>query len=208
MAPPPLFHVAAHALPAGEAVRPYTIGWEYSDLLQLAKQALGAGPDATAGLLAGEAWGYVRRYGGDRAAMVLMEAAFERARLLTAPRLPSRLHSVYAWGSLALAERFRAGYRSAGVIHRCALVAGTIVERDAALVVAAFESADLAEASVEDLRRVEEFAIQYWQGSAPMAWPEVLVNGTVVVEAVVDPTDAARSTEWQTGPALISRPSS
>lgn len=64
MDPPPLFHVAACALPAGEAVRPYTIGREYSALLQLAEQALGAGPDAVGSLLTGEAWGYVRRHGG------------------------------------------------------------------------------------------------------------------------------------------------
>lgn len=175
-------------------MRPYGIAWEYPALIQLAGQALEADPDAVRRLLGGEAWDHLRRHGGDRAKMVLMEAAFERARLLTAPQLPSRLDAVYAWGSLALAERFRAGYRTAGVIHRCTLVAGTVVVRDAALVVAAFETPNLADASTDTLSQVEQLAVRYWRASAPMAWPEVLVHGTVVAEAVMEAEDEARPT--------------
>ncbi len=189
-----LFHVANRRLPAGETVRPYSIAREYADLLQLVGQALDAGPDALQTLVASAVWDQVQRHGGDRAAMILMEATFERVRLRTAPQLPSRLDAVYAWRGLDLAERFRAGYRPAGVIHRCALVSGTAVERDAALVVAAFETTDLRVASAEALQRVEEIATRYWQGSAPMAWPEVLVAGTVAVEAVVNTHKEVRPT--------------
>ena len=189
-----LFHVADRALSAGEAVRPYGIAREYPAILRLAVQALEAGPDAVQRLLSGEAWDHLRRHGGDRAEMVLMEAAFERARLLTAPQLPSRLDVVYAWGSLALAERFRAGYRPAGVIHRCTLVAGTTVERDAALVIEAFEAADLTDPSAAHLRQVEELAVRYWRARGSMVWPEVLIHGTVVVKAVIEAGDEARPT--------------
>lgn len=194
MEPSQLFHVANRPLASGEAVHPYEIAREYPALLQLAGQALEAGPDAVRRLLGGEAWGHLRRHGGNRAKMVLMEAAFERARLLTAPQLPSRLDTVYAWGNLALAKRFRAGYRTAGVIHRCTLIAGTVVVRDAALVVAAFETTNLVDASADALCQVEELAVRYWQASAPMAWPEVLIHGTVVAEAVVGAEDEARTT--------------
>ncbi len=194
MEPSQLFHVANRPLAAGEAVRPYGIAREYPALLQLAGQALEADPDAVRRLLGGEAWDHLRRHGGDRAEMVLMEAAFERARLLTAPQMPSRLDAVYAWGSLALAQQFRAGYRPAGVIHRCTLIAGTAVERDAALVVNAFETPSLADASADALLQVEELAVRYWRASAPMAWPEVLIHGTVVAEAVMEAEDEARPT--------------
>ncbi len=189
-----LFHVANHALAVGEAVRPYGIAREYPTLLQFAGQALEAGPAAVQRLLSGEAWNHLRRHGGNRAEMVLMEAAFERARLLTAPQLPSRLDAVYAWGSLALAQQFRAGYRPAGVIHRCTLIAGTAVERDAALVVNAFETPSLADASADALLQVEELAVRYWRASAPMAWPELLIHGTVVVKEVVEAEDEERPT--------------
>jgi hypothetical protein len=126
--------------------------------------------------------------------MVLLEAAFEQARMRTAPRLPSRLDAVYTWRNLGLAERFRAEYRPTGVVHRCALVAGTSLERDGALVVEAFEVTDLVAPSDEDLRRVEVRAARYWRGREPMALPELLVHGTVVVESVVGGGDEVRTT--------------
>lgn len=194
MKPSQLFHVANYALAVGEAVRPHGIAREYPALLQLAGQAIEAGPAAIRRLLRGEAWNHLREHGGDRAEMVLMEAAFERARLLTAPQLPNRLDAVYAWGSVALAERFRAGYRPVRVIHCCTLIAGTAIERDAALMVEAFEAADLADPSAEDLRQVEELAVRYWRARGSMAWPEVLIHGTVVAKAVVEAQDEARPT--------------
>ena len=189
-----LFHVAARAIPAGRTLRPYAVARPYPALLRLADHALGAGPDAVRRLLASEAWERRLGQGGGayRAEMLLLEAIFERARLRAAPRRPSRLGAVFAWGSLALAARYRAAYRPDGVIHRCALVAGTTVERDAALVVEAFEVADLANPSEVDLQRVAERAVRYWRAEAPLALPEVLVRGTVVVEAAVEAGGEAR----------------
>jgi hypothetical protein len=194
MAPSPLFHVAARALPAGRALRPYAVARDYPALVRLAREALDAGPDAVRLLLAGEAWGRLLGQGGHQAEMVLLEAAFERARVRTAPWSPSRLDAVYAWGTFSLADRFRAEYRPTGIIHRCVLVAGTTVERDGALVVEAFEVANLASPSGEDLRRLETRAARYWRAQAPMALPELLVHGTVVVGAVVEGDDVARPT--------------
>jgi hypothetical protein len=187
----PLFHVAARALPVGEALRPYAVAQEYAALLRLAERALEVGPKAVGHLLAGDSWRSLVQEGGYQAEMVLMEAIFERVRGRIAPRAPSRLEAVYAWGNLALARRFRATYRRDGIIHRCALVAGTAVERDGALVVEAFEAADLGYPSADDLRRVEERAVRYWEARAPMAFPELVVRGTVVVEAIVDADEEA-----------------
>ena len=181
-----LFHVAAGPIPAGEVLKPYAVAREYAALVRLAGAALAGGPAAVRRLLAGEAWGGLLRQGDYRAEMVLLEAIFERARLGAAPALPSRLEAVYVWSSLALARRYRAKYRPRGVIHRCALVEGTTVERDGALVVAAFEAADLARPSAADLQRVMERAERYWRADEPMDFPELLVRGAVAVAAVVE----------------------
>jgi hypothetical protein len=65
------------------------------------------------------------------------------------------------------------------------LVAGTAEERDGAVVVEAFETADLADPRPRDLRRVEALAVQYWVAQAPMAFPELLVRGHVRVEGLI-----------------------
>jgi hypothetical protein len=185
---PPLFHVASRPIPAGQALRPYAVARRHPDLFRLADAALAADPDALRSLLAGAAWAALRQQGDHQAEMVLLEAVFERARRALAPHLPSRLEAVYLWGSLALAQRFRAEYRPAGLVHRCALLAGDGVARDGALVVAAYEAADLAAPAEADLRAVAERANRYWAAAAtaPMGMAELLVRGTVVVEGIVD----------------------
>jgi hypothetical protein len=190
---PPLYHVAARPIPAGQALRPYAIARRHPELFRLTDEALAAGPDALRRLLADEAWTALRQQGDHQAEMALLEAVFERTRVELAPRLPSRLEAVYLWGSLALARRYRTAYNPNGTIHRCVFVAGASVERDGALVVEAYESADLTEPSEADLRAVAERAHRYWSAeTAPMSLPELLVRGTVVVEAIEDAdTDAA-----------------
>ena len=105
--------------------------------------------------------------------------------MLTAPGLPSRLEAVYVRGSIALARRHRLADRPTIVIHHCALVDGTTVERDGALVVEAFETADLTNPTADDQRRVAERSERYWWAEGPMDLLEILVHGTVVVETVV-----------------------
>ncbi len=183
----PLFHVGDRAIPPGEALRPYAIARECADVIRLADRALDRGADAVRRFLSGEAWERPWGRGGCRPEMVLLEALFERERRLVTPHSPSRLDAVYAWRSLDLARRFRDEYRPDGVVWRCALVAGTASERDAALVVEAYETANLGRPTAQDLRRVAERAARYWQAQAPMALPEVLVHGTVAAEAIVDP---------------------
>ena len=192
MESPALFHVSAQALPAGQVLRPYAVASEYSSLVRLAVKELGIGPDAIQGLLTGQEWVRLVRRGGYRSEMVLLEAAFEWARLHTTPHLPSRLDAVYVWSSQELAERFRAKYRASGIIHRCTLVDGTTLERDGALVVEAFEAANLSQPSDHDFRQVDELATRYWRAPAPLALPELLVHGTIVVEAIVESSDEPR----------------
>ena len=126
----PLFHVSTQAIAAGQHLRSYTISADHAALIRLAGAALDAGPEAVRKLLAGETFARLQEQGGYQVEMVLLEAVFERGRARSTPQLPSRLESVYVWRTLDLARQFRAAYRPDGIIHRCALVAGTTVERD------------------------------------------------------------------------------
>lgn len=180
-----LFHVSALALPAGTVLRPYAIAHDHRDLIWQAVRAIDEGPHAVTALLGGTAWNRLVSDEEFRAGMVLLEAAFERVRRRIAPALPSRLGVVFAWSTLADAVGYRDVYQPAGIIHSCILVAGRRVERDGTLVVGAFETANLAQPRATDLPRAEEHAVRYWGGQAPMAHPEVLVEGTVVVADIV-----------------------
>lgn len=183
--PVPLYHIAANPIPVGKVLLPYAVGRERAAVLQLAASALWEGSDALARLLAGEAWQRLRGEDGYVAEMVLLEALFERVRVALVPRSPSRLGAVFAWESLDLARRYRTEYQPGGVILRCVLAAGTAEEHDGAILVEAFETADLADPRPQDLRRVEGLAVRYWAGRAPMAFPELLVRGRVRVEGVI-----------------------
>ena len=183
--PVPLYHVSACLIPVGRVLLPYAVGRECATALRLAVSALGEGSEALALLLAGDAWKRLRGEGEHVAEMILLEALFERVRVAVAPRAPSRLNAVFAWRSLGLARRYRADYRPGGVVLRCVLDAGTSEERDGAVVVEAFETADLADPRPRDLRRVEALAVRYWVARAPMAFPELLVRGRVRVEGVI-----------------------
>ena len=180
-----LFHVTDLALPEGTKLRPYAIAQDHRDLLWQVVQAIDEGPDAVATLMAGAAWTRLGSLGESRAGMVLLEATFEWVRMRIAPDLPSRFSAVFAWSTIPDAVRYRDVYQPSGVIHCCSLIAGRSVERDGTLVVDAFEAANLSKPQASDLSRVEERAISYWRGQAPMAQPEILVEGTVVVEGIV-----------------------
>lgn len=181
-----LYHVAATSLPAGQVLRPYAVARDYVVPLRLVEEALSVGSRAVLQLLAGVTWKHVLQHGRYPVEMVVLEAIFERVRMRTAPDLPSRYDAVFAWGTMDLATRYRTEYSPSGVIHRCALVAGTRVERGGALIVEASEVANLMHPQAEDLQWVEDRAAQYWLGRRPMAFPEVLVHGTVVVGGIAD----------------------
>ena len=77
------------------------------------------------------------------------------------------------------------------MIHRCKVISGRTVKRDGALVVEAYETANLANPDLDALHLVEERAVRYWREQPPFAFPEAFVHGTVVVEAHIDPVDAS-----------------
>ena len=194
----PLFHVGIRGLAVGEILRPYAIGDECGALIWRVVRALDGGVDAIREILAGTDGSWPRGPEGCPPEMVLLEAVFERVRTRVAPESPNRLDAVFAWRGLPLARRFRDQYAPDRVVYRCVVVAGTAIERDGGLVVEAYESADLAQPSAEHLRRVEERAARYWRPVPPLAFPEMLVHGTVAVEAVVDPEPADRRGErWR-----------
>src|SRR5829696_1238647 len=84
-------------------------------------------------------------------------------------------------------ERLRgeAEHLPGGVVLRCVLDAGTAEEHDGAVVVEAFETADLTDPRPRDLQRVAVLAERYWVARAPMAFPELLVRGRVRVAGVI-----------------------
>jgi hypothetical protein len=180
-----LFHVTDRTLPKGTVLRPYAIAQDNRDPLDQAVQVIDEGSEAVATLLAGATGSRLISSGESQAGMLFLEAAFERVRLRIAPDLPSRLGVVFAWNTLADAVHYRDAYQRFGVVHRCAMVAGRSVERDGSLVVDAFEEANLAQPQLADLPRAEERAIRYWRGQVPKAHPEVLVEGTMLVEGIV-----------------------
>jgi hypothetical protein len=187
-----VFHVAATPIKVGQAIRPYAISPEALARVGLTRELLSAEQIAhrrliDAALRSNELLAGV--YGGS---MILLEAVFEQARLRTAPALPSRLGAIFAWSTPDLAKWYRTTYRPGGTIHRCTMVSGQSVERDGALIVEAFEVAGLANPAPGDLRLVEEQALRYWHGQALFDFPELIIHGTVVVEAYIDPREVHR----------------
>lgn len=181
----PVFHVSPHPLPAGCVLRPYAIAVSSRAQLHSAVHARASGMETVVRLVRSDQWrgaGSNERYAVQ---MVVLEAAFEWVRLRVAPSLPSRLATVFAWDTIVQARSFRDTYLAEGVIHSCSMLAGRRIRRDGALVVEAYGAADLAYPSLEDLLRLEELAARYWREGDPLQLPEVLVQGTVVVDAIV-----------------------
>jgi hypothetical protein len=179
-----LFHVSAHPIPVGQILRPYALAREHHTLLRQSRSALADGFEAVEHLLDGVLRNLPSTPGRYRPEMVLLEAIFERVRRHVQPEAPSRLEVVFTWSTCSVAERFCAEYCPRAVIHRCALIEGMAVERDGALVVAAFDAFDQPGPLAGRLRGVEERAEQYWRAEGPMVFPEVLVRGIVRVEAI------------------------
>ncbi len=177
-----LFHVARDSIPIGQHLRPYHIRTVYAPLLGAIGEALAAGTDAVARLLASAEWARLAERRAYIPELVLLEAIFERSRVQVAPTLPSRLDAVFGWRTLEVAQEFRTRYRPDGVIYRCAAVGDMATERDGALVAAGI---DLARPLADELRAVERRAIRYWGGRESMALPEVLIEGALIVQEQV-----------------------
>lgn len=181
-----IFHVARAPLAAGVTLRPYALGRDCREAAMELTRTRADGLDAVAGLIESHGWPGCKSAGRYPDPLIVLEAAFEWVRTEVAPELPSRLDAVFAWQTETLAREFRDTYQPGGTIHRCRVVAGRQVTRDGALVVAAYESTGLAEPSVHDLLCLERHAACYWRPEAVLRYPEVLVQGTVVVDAIVD----------------------
>ena len=180
-----LFHVSASPIAPGQAIRPYVLKAELRDALDLVRRALDGDAGARSALLT--ARGYLRRrFRSDPdTQMVLMETVFERVRVELAPTLPGRFESAFCWPTRELAQWFHDRYRPTGVIHRCVLTEGDQVARDSSFVVGGVNlSARLDDA----LRPVEQRATRYWMTDEPLAYPEVLVRGRVIVVEALSAT--------------------
>jgi hypothetical protein len=174
-----LFHVSSRPIGAGQHLRPYHMRRRYGSLLVAANDALTRGADAAARLLASAEWVRLAARREYIPEFVLLETVFERSRAEIAPMLPSRLDAVFGWRTLELARQFRLRYRPDGAIYRCIAQGDAATERDGALVAAGI---NLALPLADELRAVAERATRYWRGEEPMAMPEVLVAGALIVQ--------------------------
>jgi hypothetical protein len=179
-----VFHVGEGTIEAGQALRPYALPEALADAVGLVGRMLDWEARARAALLTDD--GRLRRqYTADpMMQLVFIEAIFERARARVAPTLPSRFASVFLWPTVALAQAFRDRYRPRGVIHRCVLVDGEALPRDASLVAVGM---DLSAVLDDELRAIEERAVRYWSADGPFAYAELLVQGTVTVTEALSP---------------------
>lgn len=174
-----LFHVAKGPIPVGQRLRPYHLRTTYEPLVVAALEALATDTDAVARLLANAEWVRLAARREYLCELILLEAIFERTRTQVAPLLPSRLDTVFGWRTLATAQVFRARYRPDGAIYRCAAVGRAGTARDGALVAAGI---DLARSLAGELGAVEQRAIRYWKGEEPMELPEMLIEGTLIIQ--------------------------
>ncbi len=179
-----LFHVGDGVIAPGRELRKYRLAEDKRDVLELVHLALDGNLEARTTLLTGTGR-LRRRFRSDPTMqLVLIEAIFERVRLRVAPGLPSRFDSVFLWPTLRLAQDFRERYRSHGLIHRCVLVEGDPLSRDASFVAAGM---DLSVPVDDEVRKIEQRAVEYWRADAHISYPEVLVQGIVVVTEVLAP---------------------
>jgi hypothetical protein len=173
-----LFHVGDAAIPIGASLRPNRIGREARELVLRLALAIDGDRNARGELLTPEGWLRPKLRALPDTQLALIEAVFERVRQQVAPASPGRLDAIFLWPGLELANQFRSRYRPTGVVHRCALVAGEVRERDAALVAA---GVDVSAVLDNEARRVAERAAIYWRNPGQPDWPEVLAHGIVVV---------------------------
>ena len=187
-----VYHVGATMIGVGQVIRPYVMGPDTLARQALTRAILLGGPEA-ARHLPDAAW-HVNEIdeGFYSGGMIVLEAVFEWVRLHKAPALPGRLGAVFGWRTPLQARRYRTEYCPGGVIHLCKIMSGHAMERDGALVVEAYEAANLANPRTDALHLVQDHALRYWRGQPPFVFPELIVHGTVVVEAHIDPDDTCR----------------
>jgi hypothetical protein len=159
-----LFHVGEEEIEAGQALRQYALPDDLVDAAGLVGRMLAGDGQARAALMTDE--GCLRQlFASDpRMQLVLIEAVFERVRAGVALSMLSRFETVFVWPTVELAQAFRARYRPRGVIHRCSLVDGDVLMRDASLVAV---PVDLSAVLDNEIRAIEARATatpRYWSG--------------------------------------------
>ena len=117
--------------------------------------------------------------------MVVLEAIFEHTRKKFASYLPSRLDCVFAWPTLEAAKTFREQYIPEGVIHRCFIMQGEVVELDGGLIPPGINLSDLSpEVFSAEFQATQLRAEKYWVAQESPNLPELLVVGNVEVVKV------------------------
>jgi Protein of unknown function (DUF2441) len=114
--------------------------------------------------------------------MVVLEAIFEHTRKKFASNLPSRLDCVFVWPTFELAKEFRGQYMPEGVIHRCCIMQGEVVELDGSLLPPGINLSDLSlELFSAEFRATQLRAEKYWTAQETPILSEFLVVGDVEV---------------------------
>ena len=119
--------------------------------------------------------------------MVVLESIFENERQLINPEFSSRLDSIFAWPTIEVARRFKKDYIPDGVIHRCIVKNGNAIEMCGDLLPPGIDLSNLNERIFS--RQLEATSLRaktYWKQLNKAILPELLIDGTVLVEAIID----------------------
>lgn len=183
-----VYQVSTVPLAAGDQLRPYYLQ-RYADMIEATMAAIAAGEDALCDHCQSDAWlrlplpDEFPALGPEQLTMmIVLEALFELVRRQEAPRLPSRLKSIFSWPERELAHRFREAYVPGGIIHRCVIRSGSALDCDGALLPPGInldQNGPLALAG--EVHRVRQRAERYWRRDHTPEFPELLVSGSVEV---------------------------
>lgn len=119
--------------------------------------------------------------------MVVLESVFEHERQLITPELFSRLDAIFAWPTLEVAQRFKEEYIPKGVIHRCIVESGSMIEMCGDLLPPGIDLSNLnKEIFSEQLKQTAGRARTYWKQLNNPILPELLIKGRVLTESVIN----------------------
>jgi hypothetical protein len=185
-----VFQVGRFPLAPGTLLRPYYMG-KHVDRISEIQAVLASRPTELLRYFSATTWPSAEQLDPELGfssdilkMMAVLEAIFEEARKRLAPEMPSRLASIFAWPTLAVAERFKAEYLPTGTIHQCRVVEGAVIERDGGLLPPGIDlQSKSALAFQKELDATRLRAEAYWRGHRPQDFPELLIIGTVITIA-------------------------
>lgn len=178
-----LYHISLFPIDTGEIIKPYSFlqrQYRYVDLVNIALQS--SNPETIRSLFLNDELISIRTNSPSNFASAFIEVVFENVRKTYFKDVPSRYKCSFLFDSLEVVHRFKNVYRHPGIIHKCELVNGEVYKRDMTLV---NNSIDLTKDPFQELEKLKQRAVTYWEGNAPYDFPETLLYGTAKVTEII-----------------------